>query len=258
MSRMLGWVALAALVAGSACEKSKGEQELIDKVMSAKGITSGPPPEATVTAFKKMPELTIDELGAYFGGKRADKLTKKEGRKKLDEIIKLLPVDDSPVTIDVAKKAKIPDVGVVVEAFGKAGAPKVILRTEGRADLPKELTVTPLMHVSEPPNCAVVASINEELLVAVWTLKGGGGGKYRKGWAGPDLTHASEGMEKRLERCDAEVAFFSANATLDWQMAFNVGGTLIKADPEGKKIKHLVLLGEEPVGGRKLELEFKK
>jgi hypothetical protein len=257
MSRKLQWVVLATLAVCSACEKGKGEQELIDKVMSAKGIDSAPPPAPTAAPYKMMPELAIDELGAYFGGRRADKLTKKEGQKKLDEIIKLLPVD-GPVTIDVAKKAKIPDVGIVVEAFGRAGAPKVIVKTEGRADLPKELELTPLSLVSKPADCAVIGSINEELLVAVWTLKGGGGGKYRKGWAGPDLTHASEGMEKRLERCDADVAFFSANATLDWQMAFNVGGTLLKADPDGKKLKHLVLLGEEPVGGRKVELQFKK
>lgn len=247
-------VAVLAVAALGGCEGDKGEQELIDKVMSAQQPTSTPAP---TTTFKTMPELTVDPLGAYLGGKRADKLQKKEGQKKLDEIIEQLPVDDNPVTLIVEKKAKIPDVGVVVEAFGRAGAPQVIVKTEGRADLPKELTLTPLVHVSKPPECAVVGAINEELIVAVWTLKGGGGGKFRKGWAGPDLTHAAEGMEKRLERCKSTVAFFSSAGSLDWQMAFNVGGTLLKADKE-TKIKQLVLLGEEPVGGRKVELEFKK
>lgn len=257
MSRKLTWVALAALAVCSACDKEEGEKELIEKVMSAKGISSAPPPAPTTTAFKTMPELLVDELGAYFGGKRADNLTKTEGQKKLREIIELLPLDDNPVTLQVLKKAKIPEVGVVVDAFGRAGVSKVIVKTEGRADLPQELPLTPLTKLTaQPPSCAVVASINEDLLVAVWTLEGGGGGKYRKGWAGPDLTHASEGMEERMERCDAKVAFFSANAKLDWQMAFNVGATLLKLDPEGKKLEQLVLLGEEPVGGRKVELEL--
>lgn len=257
MSRKLLSVALVVVAACSACEKKEAEKELIDKVMSAKGVSSAPPPAPTATAFKTMPELTIDELGAYFGGRRADKLTKKEGQKKLDEIIKDLPVENNPVTINVAKKAKIQDVGIVVEAFGRAGAPQVIVKTEGRADLPKELTLTPLVHVKQPPECSVIASINEDLIIAVWTLKGGGGGKFRKGWAGPDLTHAQEGIEKRLERCESETAFFSTHSSHPWQMCFNMGGTLVKADAD-ERIKQLVLLGEEPVGGRRVELEFKK
>lgn len=253
------WVGLLALAAVAACkEDPKGLIDKVEGLQSSARKVEAPPPTVSAAKPTTMPELVVDNLGAYLGGKRVATPTSKEGRVALDEIVKALPVADTPtITLKADKKAKTPDVAAVVEAFGRAGASKVVVQTEGRADLPKELKLTPLVHVQTPPSCAIVAAVTEDLDTGVWPTKGGGGARHRKGWAGPDLTNTAKTVEKQLEQCESRTAFFSANAKWDWQLAFNVGGTIIQSDKTGK-IDTLVLLGDEPVAGRKLEVEFKK
>jgi biopolymer transport protein ExbD len=236
-------------------------KDLIDKVESAQATArkeQPPPSEPTAVKPITMPDLLVDTMGALLGPKRVGKLNTPEGKADLDAAVKLLPVNDSPVTLRVDKKAKVYDVATVVEAFGKAGAPKVIVKSEGRADLPKELRLTPLCRLPQPPSCSIVATVTADGDTGVWPLKGGGGHKARKGLAGPDLSTTAESIKKDLEACESKAAFFSANdESFDFQMAFNVGGTIVKSDERGQ-IENLVLLGEEPVAGRKVELEFKK
>ena len=245
------------LAVGLGCNDPK---ELIDKVESAQATArkeQPPPPEATATKPTTMPELLVDTMGALLGPKRVGKLATPEGKAELKEAVKLLPVNDNPVTLRVDKKAKITDVASVVEAFGEAGAPKVVVQSEGRADLPKELRLTPLCRLPQPPGCSIVATVTEDVDTGVWPLKGGGGLKARKGWAGPDLAITAKNLKKQIEACESKAAFFSANEKYEFQVAFNLGGTIVQSDEKGK-IENLVLLGPEPVAGRKVELEFKK
>jgi hypothetical protein len=254
---MVPMCACLGLAVGLGCSDPK---ELIDKVGSAQETArrqAPPPPEPTATKPITMPELLVDTMGALLGPKRVGKLNTPEGKAELKEAIKLLPVNDSLVTLRVDKKAKIADVGAVVEAFGAAGAPKVVVKSEGRADLPKELRLTPLCRLPEPSSCSIVATVTEDVDTGVWPLKGGGGLKARKGWAGPDLTLTAKNLKKQIEACDSKAAFFSANDRFEFQVAFNLGGTIVQSDEKGK-LENLVLLGEEPVAGRKVELEFKK
>jgi hypothetical protein len=93
----------------------------------------------------------------------------------------------------------------------------------------------------------------KDLSTATWPIKGGTGKRTRKGFAGPDLTHTQEALEKDLEHCDSTMAFVSADDGVPWEDAFNLAGTVLKSD--GKKhLDTLVLLHEAPVAGRPITL----
>ena len=115
--------------------------------------------------------------------------------------------------------------------------------------MPKEITVTPESRVSAPPGCSVTATVLKDLSTALWPVKGAMAKRQRKGLAGPDLSHTGEELTKQIAACDSTMAFFSSDDEISWELAFNLAGTVVKAD-EKKKIDTLVLLREEPVAGR--------
>ncbi len=145
-------------------------------------------PTTAPTAAPKpttMPDLSVDPEGPYLGGQRVN-LADANGPEKLVKIVKDLPINGSPVTLRVDKKAKVSAVAAVIVALGDAGAPKVTVKTEGRSDLPKILELTPESRVPSAPGCAIVATVLKDFSTAVWPFKGGLARKQRKGLAGPE------------------------------------------------------------------------
>jgi hypothetical protein len=199
-----------------------------------------------------MPDLIVDPDGPYLGGQRVN-LADATGPGKLAKIIKDLPIEGKPVTLQVDKRAKVSAVAAVVVALGDAGAPKVTVKTDGRNDLPKSLELTPETRVSTPSGCSIVATVMKDLSTAVWPFKGGLAKKQRKGLAGPDLSHTGEQLEKDLAICDGTTAFFSGDDGVGWESVFNLAGTVLVSDKK-KKVDTLVLLHEEPVAGRAVTL----
>jgi biopolymer transport protein ExbD len=221
--------------------------------------TAAPPtgatPAPTSTDRPKpttMPELIVDPDGPYLGGYRVN-LGDAAGAEKLTKIVKDLPINGKAVTLQVDKKAKISSVAAVVTALGDAGAPRITIKTEGRNDLPKELTVTPESRLSSAPACSIVVSVLKDLSTAVWPLKGAQAKKQRKGLAGPDLSHTGETLEKDLAACDSTTAFFSGDDSVGWESVFNLAGTVLVSDKK-KRLETFVLLSEEPVAGRAVTL----
>jgi biopolymer transport protein ExbD len=245
-SLILSLCALAA-VGLAACD---------DPPKSTGGATSAPvtapaTPAPTPTARPKpttMPELIVDSDGPYLGGQRVN-LADATGADKLTKLVKDLPVNGSPVTLEVDKRAKVSAVAAVVAALGDAGAPKVSIKTDGRNDLPKTLDVTPESGLSSAPACSIVATVLKDLSTAIWPYRGGTARKQHKGLAGPDLSHTGEQLEKDLAACDSTIAFFSGDDGVGWESVFNLAGTVLGADKK-KRLTTLVLLHEEPVAGR--------
>jgi biopolymer transport protein ExbD len=213
-------------------------------------VTAAPTPERPKPTT--MPELIVDADGPYLGGQRVN-LADATGAEKLTKIVKDLPINGKPVTLQADKKAKASAVAAVVAALGDAGAPKVTIKTDGRNDLPKELGVTPASRLSSAPACSIVATVLKDFSTAVWPFKGGLARKQRKGLAGPDLSHTGEQLEKDLAACDSTSAFFSGDDGVGWESVFNLAGTVLVSDKK-KKLDTLVLLPEEPVAGRALTL----
>ncbi len=224
---------------------------------SASGATSGSA-KAAITAApeppkpKGMPSLLVDAEGPYIGTERV-RMAETGAAEKLTKLIKDLPINAQNVTLIVDKKAKITHVAAVVTELGKAGAPRVIVKTEGRADVPKEISLTPEPRISSPAACSETAMVLKDLSTALWPVKGGTARKHRKGFAGPDLSNTGEQLKKDLAGCESNVAFFSADENIEWQMAYNLAGTLLNSD-EKKKIDSLVLLSQVPVAGRPVTL----
>jgi hypothetical protein len=246
--------ALHLLMAASlaACDDPKPNKNAPDAAATTKATTSAAaePPKP-----KGMPELLVDTMGPYLGGKRID-MAKGDAAEKLAQAVKELPIEGKPVTLLVDKKAKPPYVAAVVYELGVAGAPKVTVKTDGRDDVPKEIVLTPETRASTSslPACSVSAAVMKDLSTAVWPFKGGLGKRQRKGFAGPDLSHTGETLKKEIAICNSSTAFFSTDDSLEWETAYNIAGTLINSD-EKKKIDTLILPRETPVAGRPITLK---
>lgn len=200
-----------------------------------------------------MPELVVDDMGPYLGGKRvAMKAT--DAKDKLDAIVKELPIQGKPVTLIAEKRATTPHVAAVITALGDAGAPAVVVKTSGaRGDMPTEITFTP--QAKSPPiaPCTIAVTVMQDFSTAVWPTKGATGKRHRKGFAGPDLSQTGDTLKRDIEACDSSVVIVSAEETVSWEMTFNLAGAVLAAD-EKKKVSALVVPREAPVAGRPVTL----
>jgi hypothetical protein len=251
MERTLPSLGLAVALAVVACDDDHTSR--VDELMSAATADKEPPPPPPPERFTEVPTILVDTLGAVIGPRRAKDLDKDKGRAELAKIVADIPFGSDPVVVKALPKAKVPDVVETVWALGKGGATKIILRTDARDDLPNELLLTPQHLVTDPKPCSVVAMVTETADTGVWSLKGGGGIRKRKGLAGPDLSNTGKTIEDWVARCESDTAFFSTAANMPWEHAFAIGG-LFRNHDKNKKIDKLVLLGIEPVAGRPVEL----
>jgi biopolymer transport protein ExbD len=242
----LSLLAIAALLA--ACDDGPPKAAGGTGASATASTTIAAPTPPAPAKPKGMPELLVDNDGPYLAGTRIN-LADPQGPEKLAKIVKELPINGQQVTLTVEKKAKTPYVAAVVAALGDAGAPTVKIKTDGRDDLPKEITVTPEARVAALPACTVTVMVLKDLSTAVWAVRGGRAKQHRKGMAGPDLSNTGEQITKDLAGCDATMALFSGDESVPWENAFNLAGTTLKAD-EKKKLETLVLPREAPVAGR--------
>lgn len=244
-------VGLFALTLASGCgdnAKPSGSGSSSGATSATQAVTAKPEPPKP----KGMPNLLVDPEGPYIGVERV-RMNEPNAAEKLAKLVKELPINGQPVPLIVEKKAKIVHVAAVITELGRAGAPKVIVKTEGRADVPKEIAVTPEPRISGPAACSETAMVLKDLSTALWPIKGGTAKKHRKGFAGPDLSNTGDQLKKDFAGCESSVAFFSADEGVEWQMAYNLAGTMLVAD-EKKKIESLVLLSQVPVAGRPVSL----
>ncbi len=253
MKRYLPKLALLAALAPVACLGCEEQKPLVDDsrlVRSAR--TSKPELSASAAAPKVMPYIELDADGIHIGGLLYVPDDKPAQTKLKDRVAKL-PIREKPVTLVVKTKAKTPHVALLIDYLADKGAPRVVIKTSGRATLPKEITVVPESLVKEAQGCSLVASVLESMDIGVWSISGGGGTRHRKGLAGPDLSAATESIEEGLGECKARTAFFSGHPSHRWEVVYNLGAAIAHADKDGK-IDKLVLLGKEPAAGRPVEL----
>jgi hypothetical protein len=247
---------LLAIALGASAPLTTGCGDGATATGSAAAASVAPTAEAapTASAPRKMPVLTVDSLGPHLDGQRAD-MKNPDGPAGLKKIVAGLPIDGTQVTLVTLKKSKTRDVLAVVSELGAAGVPTVLIKTDGRNDLPQELVVVPSTKVTEaPPACSVVGTLGDDLQTRVWSLKGGTAKLSKKGFAGPDFSLTGGAAKRDIERCTSDTVLFSGDPTVDWELTFNLGGTLVSlGDPE-KKIKTIILLGEAPVAGRPVKV----
>ncbi|MEM1031432.1 MAG: hypothetical protein AAF928_10830 [Myxococcota bacterium] len=247
---------VVALSAGGCGEgKRRSEQMLAEASATASGLSSPAAPASAASDPTVMPTLLVDEEGIVVGPTRVKDLKTEARRAEVAAAVADLPYASEPVRVRALKKARTPMVAELVWQLGKAGAKSIVVVTDVRDDLPGEITLTPETSLSgdEVPSCSVVAMVTASADTGVWALRGGGGRKHRKGFAGPDLSSTEETMKKDIKSCDSPIALFSAAENMPWKHAFSMGALLKQADEEGV-ISSLVLLGREPVAGRAVAL----
>jgi hypothetical protein len=71
--------------------------------------------------------------------------------------------------------------------------------------------------------------------------------------AGPDLTAMHEVMFKESSSCNSLFFFFSADDSVEWGHAFDLGTSTLGHDPP-YKMTSFVLLREIPVAGKPIKL----
>lgn len=248
--------ALVFALASSATGCDEGKSSDKPAAAASAAPSAAPKEPAPPPKPKGVPALIVDTMGPYLGFTRID-VKAENWREKMATVLKDFPIKpDEPVTVVALPKAATPYVAALVDELGKAGATKVILKTDGRDDVPKELTVVPASKISSPPGCSVTVSVLKDLSTAVWPIKGATAKRQRKGLAGPDLSNTADTIKKDLAGCDSTYAFFSSDDSVGWEMAYNLAGTLKVVDEKSdkKKIETLVLLPESPVAGRAVAL----
>jgi len=243
---LLAVIALSLATSATACDDPPKPGAASSA--SAKGSAGAAPAPTERPKPTSMPDILVDNDGPYIGGSRV-KMGDPDTAARLAKLVKDLPINGKAVTIRADRKAKPSHVSAVVEALGDAGAPKITIKTEGRNDLPKEISVTPESRISNAAPCSIVATVLKDFSTAVWAVKGGLGKKQRKGLAGPDFSNTGDTLEKDLAACDSPNAFFQGDDGVGWESIFNLAGTILVSDKK-KRIDTLVLLHEEPVAGR--------
>jgi hypothetical protein len=244
---------VVAVLLASGCDGEKKKSRVDEILSAAEAASNKPPPEPPAPkVWKEVPSLTVDELGAYLGGERA-KPSSKEGLQKLQNIVGRLPLQDKDITLIATKKANTQDVVLTVWHLGKGGAATILVKTEGRQGVPAEILLTPEHTISDPPACSVAVGVTDKFATGVWPYKGGGGKKHRPGFGGPDMSNTEKSVDKAIQRCKSNIAFFGGSYKHPWLHAYSLGALIKKVDTD-KKIDKLVLLTDEPVAGRKVKL----
>ncbi len=252
MRRTTGGLAALALLFAAAC-KGEGAGEAAATASASATASSAPLAPAGERPFTVIPNILADDIGITIGPEKID-LSVATGPGKLKETVARIPKVEGKLVVRAMKKAKLGDVGALLAALGEAGVGTVLLKMDGgRTDLPAEITIVPESRLASADDCSVVASVLGDLSTGVWTVKGGGGKKARRGYAGPDVTVTGEFVTDALKACKSKTAFFSANDKLAFEHAFHMGALIDKLDTD-KRIDRLVFLRTEPVAGRRLEL----
>src|SRR5262245_28105027 len=126
---MLMTAALALSLATAACDEPRSKTKTTGTTAPTPTVAASSAPQPAKPKSIEQIELLVDSMGPYLGGKRVD-LAANDGRDRLAAVVKELPINASPVTLIADKRAKTPHVAAVVTELGKAGAPKVTLKTD--------------------------------------------------------------------------------------------------------------------------------
>lgn len=253
-ANFLNPITLFALTGLVGCDSSSTPSTEAQASSTASSSASAAPEPTGKRDFTVMPDMVVDERGITVGPERID-LNATDGAAKLTETLGRVPTGMKQPAVRTVTKANIRDVGALLNGLGSRGFRSVLLKMDGaRRDLLTEYVVVPERRVDKADDCSVVVSVLEDASTAVWSYRGGGGKKARKGLSGPDLSVTGDNVASQLNGCSSKTAFFSANSKMRWEHAFHVGALIRKTDAKSV-VEELVFLEKEPVAGQPVKLE---
>lgn len=243
-----------ALLAVCACGCDKdppgGEKPLASSTPSA---TPAPPPPPKPTGPTR-PIVSVDDTAVTVNGSRVE-FAAPDTRTRVNLAFAGKPlIEGETVDFDVSRETKTPKVGMVVAALKAAKAKGVVVHTPRRD---KVMGLLPLAFpAARPAECSAVGMVSKDGSIAAWSLGGGNGARFSRGFAGPDLTLGSEGVRKVAGGCDSSVWFIAADDTITWGLAFDLA-MAARGGEEGGTIRatQTAMVVEAPVPGRKVTLD---
>ncbi len=246
-------LAIGVLLHCDGCDENKGKTAAKPNAAttsSQRPKASAAPTTTTPPAPTTMPEVTLDTAHVQLAMEDLS-LTVPSFPAALKTLVDKYPVSrPDHVVLNIARNSKIADASLVVYTLFDAGAKKVEVHTNPRGTFPGKLVLTSDKAVGETvPPCTFAGTVRENFSVSFWPIKGATAKTYKKGMAGPDFTAMHEVFKKDVETCSSTVFYFSADSTVEWGHAFDLGTSLVAQNPP-YKITNYVLLRESPVAGK--------
>ncbi len=245
------WVTVALLLAAGGCDNDAGKKA---ESASAAAATATPSPSASSAAPvpeppapPRVPTITVDDHTCSIDGKTFTGDWVPDATRFLHGFGPELAGKD--VAVNAMRDTKVPKVQAIVAALAGERVRGVAIRTPMRDQSSGEL---PLALSAKAPACTVVAMIEQNGAVAVWSKGGGGAQRFSRGMAGPDLSSSTDALRKRAAACDSPAWYFSAADTVTWGLAFDLAMRARAGAEAGAALKptQTVLLTEAPVPGR--------
>lgn len=210
--------------------------------------------EKPVAPTPKVPDVLVDDGGAYIGGERVD-FKAPDAAKKLagimDKHAAVLAGKD--LTLTAMRTAKTPDVVRTVAALADK-AKSIHVKTQNRDKKDATITTVPDDKAGSLPDCTVTVMVLKDRATASWHIRGGVATKYAKGMAGPDMSQTADGVAKQWKSCPAGTALVLAgDDSVEWGLVFDLSQM---ADPRTTPAadRVFVLPRTPPIAGRPVKI----
>jgi hypothetical protein len=248
------------VLAAWALQACNSEPTKLDQMAEA---AASPPPPASSVPRESVPSappapmppaIVVDDGACTIDGEEVLFLNP-DARDRIAATLAGKPlVAGQVVALDARREAKTPRVAAVVSALRKAKATGASIHTLMRDNSTGEL----LVRFTHGPasDCAPVAMITRDGSIAVWGASGGVAQKFARGFAGPDLTLATEGLRRASAACGSSVWVLAADDNIAWGLTFDLAMRARGAQDGGSPLRatETALASEAPVPGRKVVL----
>jgi biopolymer transport protein ExbD len=241
-------VGLLGLSLLAACEETKKPKPVVPTTVTEPEVVKAP------SRPKGPPELAVDEVSPKVGYDRAP-LNKEQDVERLRALVAESKefISGKDVELKVDRHANLKWVIEMIDAMAAIDVGKIKLSTPTRPDYPVSLTFIAQSKVSGAPGCSLVTTVLKDRGTAVWRLQGGTALKRGKGLGGPDLSMTGETIEKVAKGCkDSDWLFVRGADEIEWGLIYDLAASAHVL--EKAKFGRVVLLREEPVAGRAVEL----
>jgi hypothetical protein len=216
--------------------------------------TKQPPPLLEPPKVVGAPDLVIDAQGPKVGFTRV-LIERRDAREKLAAELAEHKQhwQEKLATVRVDRRAKPEWLALTIDELASSGAEKIIVKTESRADFPKQLTFTPQSKLGPLPSCTVVTMVLSDRGTASWKIAGGTASKRTRGFAGPDLATTGETLERLGKACKESNKLLLGGAEgVEWGLLYDLAAS--SKQLQAASFEEIVLLRERPTAGRKVEI----
>jgi hypothetical protein len=162
-------------------------------------------------------------------------------------------VEGQGVPVSAPRSVKFTRINEIGAALVAAKANGLTLTIPGRDGKLQTLRFALGGDATKVPACAAVGSIGKDIAITTWPLGGGGGKRFSKGMAGPDLTVGSESLRKAAIGCPGAGIYLSAEESITAGLVIDLALAVREpAAGASLNVDNFGLLREPVLPGRKV------